>query len=221
VLKYLTTELDKVKYAEHGFFTRHGDTPVGVVTVKQVHGKVCVPVKAPFAGDRPEADAIVTSASNLMIGVITADCAPVLFADKRNKIIGAAHAGWRGAIGGVLQSTVDEMRKMGSKPEDIVAAIGPCIAFDSYEVDTAFPKAFLDQDAANERFFKPSVKEGHHMFDLPGYVGAELKKTGVSTVYDIRQDTLSNEGLYYSYRRATLRGEKNDGRQVSVIAIRP
>lgn len=255
-MKYITTDLETMKFLQHGFFTRLGGMSEGVyaglncayssndkkdhitanrakvaetlgvevdrlVTVKQVHSAKSVTITAPFKdGQTPEADGIVTATRGLAIGVLTADCAPVLFADKKAKIIGAAHAGWKGAVGGVMEATIDAMEKMGAKRENIVAAIGPCIGPLSYEVGADFKKPFLQQDAGNDVFFIPAEKPDHFIFNLPGYAAHRLTLAGIQTVYDTKQDTLPNEGVYYSYRRTCQRKEADYGRQISAIVLK-
>ena len=254
-MKYLTTDLEKLKFLKHGFFTRIGGMSEGVyeglncayssgddkesvtanrakvaetlgievdqlVTVKQVHGAKVITIDAPFKNEPPEADGIVTSARGVAIGVLTADCAPVLFADKKAKIIGAAHAGWKGAVGGVMEATIAAMEVLGAKRENIHAAIGPCIGPLSYEVGPDFKKPFLDQDAGNEAFFKAASKDGHFIFNLPGYAVHRLKKTGIAAVYDTQQDTLPNEGIYYSYRGSCQHKKTDYGRQISAIVLK-
>ncbi|HYD19125.1 MAG TPA: peptidoglycan editing factor PgeF [Patescibacteria group bacterium] len=254
-MKFLTTDLEKMKWLSHGFFTRIGGAsgglydslncafsskddgenvranrakvaevigvePENVVTLKQVHSNKVITVTQAWTRDKaPEADALVTAEKGLAISVLTADCAPVLFAAKRSRIVGAAHAGWKGALTGVMDETVKAMVALGAKAEDISAAIGPCIGPQSYEVSEGFEKPFLEQEAANEKFFRTG-KPGHLIFDLPGYVAHRLQQAGVGAVYDTRQDTLTNESAYFSYRRSCLRGEPDYGRQISAIAIR-
>jgi YfiH family protein len=191
-----------------------------LVTLYQVHSAKAVIAEETWAeGKSPEGDALVTDKPGLAIAILTADCTPVLFADRQKKIVGAAHAGWKGALSGVLESTIDQMVACGSKHEDITAAIGPCIGAKSYEVSDAFKNPFLVQDAANAQFFVPAQKPGHLIFNLPGYVAARLTKAGITEIHDTRRDTLTDENTYFSYRRTTLRGEKDYGRQASVIAI--
>lgn len=212
--------LKGIAWIEHGFFTRDG-APDDLVTLHQIHSGTAVAVKTPWAPEaQPQADALVTDQPNIKLAVKTADCVPVLFACTKKEIIGAAHAGWKGALNGVLESTVEEMEKLGARREDIVASIGPCIRAQSYEVSQGFEKPFLEQDSVNAAFFKAAAKPGHLMFDLPGYVEHRLKKMGLSGVTDTGRDTLSDEETFFSYRRSTLRGEKDYGRQMSVIAIK-
>lgn len=193
-----------------------------ILTLKQVHSAHVVTADAAFAtrDKTPEADALVTTHAGLGLAVLTADCAPVLLASKKDKIIGAAHAGWKGALHGVLDATVAEMTVQGAKPSDIAAAIGPCIGPQSYEVSDDFKTPFLSQDEKNAAFFAPSPKPGHLIFDLPGYVAARLRALGIEDIHDTRQDTLSNENVFFSYRRSCLRKEADYGRQISVIAIK-
>lgn len=217
-MRSFTTDLEKTPWVEHGFFTRLGGEPDNVLTLRQIHSATCVVAEKPWAADkRPEGDAIVTNVPGLCIGVITADCTPVLFACRQTRIVGAAHAGWRGAIGGVLENTITQMKKLGAG--DIHAAIGPCIRQKSYEVSADFKTPFIAQDTQNEKFFVAGKDDAHLMFDLAGYVAQRLKLAGLKKIYDTGIDTLESEGLFYSYRRSTLRGEKNDGRQLSIIAI--
>jgi YfiH family protein len=193
-----------------------------IMTLKQVHSaNVMIVDKAWDSRARtPEADALVTDRPGLGIAVLTADCAPVLFASKADKIIGVAHAGWKGALHGVLENTVAQMTVLGARPSDIVAAIGPCIGPQSYEVSEGFEKPFLAQDGANAAFFAASGNPGHLVFNLPGYVAARLAALGIETVLDTRQDTLPNEDVYFSYRRSCRRKEPDYGRQISVIALK-
>lgn len=188
-----------------------------LATVHQVHSADVVYALEPWPQDqRPHADAMVTDRPGLLLGILTADCAPVLLADSRAGIVGAAHAGWRGALAGVTDAVIDEMEKLGARRDRIGAAIGPCIALPSYEVDEAFRDRFLEADQANERFFITSASDGLH-FDLPAYVRHRLIDAGIDEVETIHLDTYSNPDLFYSYRRATHRGEPDYGRQVSLI----
>lgn len=189
-----------------------------LVTVYQVHSADCV-----LAGDwpdaeRPHADALVTDRPGLVLGVLTADCAPVLLADREAGVIGAAHAGWKGAIGGVTDSTLGAMEKLGARRERIVAAVGPCIARASYEVDEGFRRRFIEDEPANAAFFAPGAP-GHHQFDLESYVAARLRRAGVASVETLGEDTYAQPGRFYSYRRATHRGEAAYGRQISLIGL--
>jgi YfiH family protein len=182
--------------------------------VKQVHGDGVVTAREPWAeGAGPAADALVTAVPGLALGVITADCAPVLF--RADGVVGAAHAGWRGALAGVLEATVAAMRALGA--QEIHAVIGPCIAQASYEVGADLRAAVLARQAADARFFA-AARPGHWQFDLPGYCAARLRAAGVQ-VESLRLDTYAQEREFFSYRRKTLRGEAATGHQISVIRL--
>lgn len=190
-----------------------------LVTVYQVHSPDCVPVAEPWPEDgRPEADALVTDRPGLLLGVVTADCAPVLFADAEAGVIGAAHAGWKGAIAGVTDRTIAAMEALGARRSHIAAAIGPCIAQSSYEVDDGFRARFLADAPASARHFLAG-KPGHWQFDLEGYVAARLDSAGIGAVGRLATDTYSQEDRFFSFRRATHRGEPGYGRQISAIAL--
>jgi len=191
-----------------------------LTTCYQVHSPTCVVVEKPWTPDKaPQADAMATREPGIALGILTADCAPVLFADSKARVIGAAHAGWKGAKGGVLEATVDRMVELGAKRERIVAAIGPCIAQRSYEVGPEFPAPFLEESAENRDFFAPARKEGHFLFDLGGYVAQRLALYGVEMVQRCPNDTVAEEDRFFSYRRACLRGEKDYGRGLSAIVL--
>lgn len=187
-----------------------------LATVYQVHSSDTVIVERPWPfDDRPRADAMVTRRPGLLLGVVTADCAPVLLADAEAGVVGAAHAGWRGAHGGVLEATVAAMEALGADRARIAAAIGPAIAQASYEVDSRFRDAFADDD---ERFFAPG-RPGHWQFDLEGYAARRLRAAGIAGVEPLGLDTYADEGRFFSYRRATHRGEPTYGRQISLIGL--
>jgi polyphenol oxidase len=190
-----------------------------LATVHQVHSAEVVVADAPWPQDaRPRADALVTDRPNLLLGILTADCAPVLFADHKAVVVGAAHAGWRGALAGVTDATIEAMERLGARRERIHAAVGPCIAQPSYEVDEAFRARFLDADGENARFFVPGPADKPH-FDLEGYVVHRLIAAGVGEVEELNLDTYAGADRFFSYRRATHRGEADYGRQLSAIAI--
>lgn len=190
-----------------------------LVTLHQTHSPDALYVTEPFPDDaRPHADAMVTDRPGLLLGILTADCAPVLFADREAGVIGAAHAGWKGAFSGVIEATVAEMERRGAVRDRIAAAVGPCIARKSYEVDDAFLSRFVQADPENERFFGAS-REGHHRFDLEGFVLSRLAEAGLARVEALGQDTYSQPGTFYSYRRATHRAEPSYGRQISLISF--
>jgi YfiH family protein len=190
-----------------------------LVTLHQVHSPTVVTADAAWPDDaRPQADGIVTDKRGLALGILTADCAPVLFADVEAGVIGAAHAGWKGAFTGVLANTVSAMEALGADRKRIAAAIGPCIARKSYEVDAAFQRRFVEADPENDSFFTPG-REGHHQFDLEGFVARRLAETGIATIEMLGQDTYSQPARYFSYRRTTHAGEPDYGRQISLIAL--
>lgn len=188
----------------------------------QVHSPDVVAVDAPWddaAEGRPVADAVVTATPGIVLGIVTADCAPILFADPQAGVVGAAHAGWRGAVDGVLENTIAAMERLGARREAIAAVIGPTIAQPSYEVDAAFRDHFEDAAA---RFFAPAPeREGiaRWHFDLPGFIAARLHDAQIRKIADIGRDTFSHVTRYHSYRRATQAGEANYGRQISMIAL--
>lgn len=187
----------------------------------QVHGTEVLTLTAPLPlENRPKADGAVTNVPGLAIGILTADCAPVLFADQRRKVVGACHAGWRGALGGITDQTVRAMEAIGANRADIVAAIGPTIGQSSYEVGTEFLAAFIAADAGNSQFFAPGKRPEKHQFDLPGYLHARLTALGLAVVEDLAADTAPEASPFFSFRRTTLGGGGDYGRQISAIAIR-
>ncbi len=190
-----------------------------LVSLYQVHGDETVSVTVPFAADaRPRADGMVTDRPGLLLGILTADCAPVLLADRAAGVVGAAHAGWKGALAGITDSTIAAMERLGARRDRIAAAVGPCIARSSYEVDDAFARRFAATDPANERFFAPA-RQGHHQFDLEAYVAHRLAAAGVLHVEAMGLDTYADEARFFSYRRATHRGEPDYGRQIALIGL--
>jgi YfiH family protein len=192
-----------------------------LATVHQVHSAEAIYAERPWPRDeRPRVDAMVTDRPNLLLGILTADCAPVLFADTQRGVIGAAHAGWRGALAGVTDSTVVAMERLGARRDRIQAAVGPCIAQPSYEVDQGFRLRFMEADPGNHRFFIEGPTGKPH-FDLEGYVVHRLIAAGVGEVEALNLDTYGDADRFYSYRRATHRDEADYGRQLSAIALRP
>ena len=190
-----------------------------LATVYQVHSGDAVFVDAPWPHEeRPRADAMATDRPGVLLGILTADCAPVLLADREASVVGAAHAGWRGAFGGVTDAVIAEMEKLGARRERIAAAVGPCIAQPSYEVDDDFGRRFLAADPANERFFSRTDGAQPH-FDLEGYVAARLQAAGIGAVEPLGLDTYADPDRFYSYRRATHRGEPDYGRQIALIGL--
>jgi YfiH family protein len=200
---------------------RHlGACPDRLASPHQVHGTEAVVVReAWLPGKGPKADAVVTDTPGIAIGVGAADCGPVLFADANTRIVGAAHAGWRGAFTGVLESTINAMEKLGASRKNVVAMLGPTISSSVYEVGPEFVARFIEADAANDRFFKPGTRAGHAMFDLPAYIVARLQAAGVAHAGWVGSCTYSDEQRFFSYRRATHRGEPNYGRQISLIGL--
>ena len=191
-----------------------------LVGVYQVHGREVATVTTSWPdADRPHADALVTDRPGLLLGILTADCAPVLLADAAAGVVGAAHAGWKGALAGITDATLAAMEALGARRDRIAAAIGPCIARASYEVDAAFLRRFAEADPANDRFFTDG-QPGHHRFDLEAYVALRLAAAGVARVEALGLDTYADDDRFYSFRRATHRAEPAYGRQISVIGMR-
>ena len=198
--------------------TQMGVTPENFLTLHQIHSPDTVVATGPWNGSRPKADALVTRTEGLSIGVTTADCGPILFVDPSARVIGAAHAGWKGALTGILESTIDAMAKLGAERGGIVAAIGPMIRQHSYEVGAEFVERFLDADAEYARFFLPGERAGHAMFDLAGFIRLRLENAGVLMIDDLGVDTYSDERCF-SYRRSVHRGEPDYGRHAHAIAL--
>lgn len=211
-----------------GFFVRETESEVAAIVgaqklqiLKQTHSKDVHFIKTPIKNIL-EGDALVTKTAGLALAVYTADCAPVLLSghtQEEKPIIGAAHAGWRGAVGGVLEEVVDVMLKNGAELNSLKAEIGPCITQPSYEVSCGFENPFIKEDEMAEKFFKESSQQGKLHFDLPGYVAYRLARVGLKSVKIDGRDTFSSKE-FYSFRRATLKKEKNDGRQLSTIMIK-
>jgi len=172
-----------------------------------------------FKNSIPEGDAVVTNMQNILIGITTADCVPILFADQNKKIIAATHAGWQGALGEVLKNTIQAMEKLGSNRDNIIAIIGPCIRQQSYEVAVSFKNNFLEQDQHNTKFFINSTKPNHYMFDLAGYVRKKLENSNILNINDVNLDTYTEADLFFSYRRACHKTNGICGRQFSGIMI--
>lgn len=214
------SEDDPAATAENRRRAAHAVLPgATLVCAYQVHSPDVVVVDSAWnEADRPRADALVTRQAGLLLGILTADCAPVLFHDPHAGVIGAAHAGWRGAIDGVTDRTVEAMEALGADRAAIAAVVGPCIAQKSYEVDAAFEARFVAQAAENERFFRAG-KAGHAWFDLPGYVAHRLHAFGVGVVGMLDADTYAQPDRFYSFRRATHAGEPGYGREISLIGL--
>lgn len=196
-----------------------------LVTAHQVHSARVVAVDRPWQGQPPEVDGMVTSTPGLALGVLAADCAPVLLADPGARVIGACHAGWRGAFDGILEATLAAMIEAGARRDAIRSAIGPCIRQGSYEVGPEFRERFLvPKDRSRfdaEALFRPAGRPGHWMFDLPGFVRQRLVSDGASEVEDLDQDTYPQPDHYFSYRRATHHEEPDYGRNLSAIMLEP
>lgn len=201
---------------------RVGVAPDALLSVHQIHSPDVVVVEEPWAPDaRPKADAMATDRPGIALAILTADCGPVLFADAEAGVIGAAHAGWRGALAGVLEATVAAMERLGARRDRIAAVLGPTISQPAYEVGAELRDAVVAEDRTAERFFAAGAREGKFQFDLPGYIGARLARAGVGAAHDLARCTYRQEDLFYSYRRATHRGEPDYGRLVSAIALTP
>jgi hypothetical protein len=191
-----------------------------LLTCYQIHSNVAVTANVPFAG-RPEADGVVTHTTGLACGALSADCAPILLADGEARVVASAHAGWKGALGGIAAATVDAMVTAGARRERIVAAIGPCIGQASYEVGEEFMDRFSLEAPGSERFFAAGKAPGKHQFDLPGFVLQRLAEAGVEQAEWTRFDTCADENLFFSNRRGFLRGESDYGRLLSAIVLEP
>jgi polyphenol oxidase len=200
--------------------TALGVAPHRLVTAYQIHSPQVVVAETPWAADaRPRADAIVTRMRALAIGITTADCGPVLLADPDAKVIGAAHAGWRGALAGVAEAAVEAMERLGAERRHIRAALGPMIRQSNYEVGPDLIARFAAEDHASHRFFAPAGREGHALFDLAGYISARLTRAGIRHIEDVGLCTYADAERFYSYRRTTHRAEPDYGRHVNAIAL--
>lgn len=194
---------------------------VRLISLSQIHSPnvYVLPAWGTEDGQRPQGDAMVTATPGLGLGILTADCAPVLLADAQVGVIGAAHAGWKGAAGGVLEATLEAMEKLGALRGRISAAIGPCISQENYEVGFDFRDRFLEQGLRQRRFFVPSGREGHYRFDLPAYVAHRLTQAGTGSVETLAVCTYPPENGFFSFRRTTHAGEPDYGRQISAIVL--
>ena len=191
-----------------------------LVTAYQIHSATAVIAERPWTrAEAPRADAIVGKTPGLAIGVTVADCGPVLLADDKARVIGAVHAGWKGALGGVIEAAVAAMERLGAKRTRIAAAIGPLIRQPNYEVGTELVESFRKADPANGRYFLPAARAGHALFDLPGFLAARLKAAGIEAVDDLGLDTYADEARFFSYRRSIHRRESDYGRLVGAIAL--
>jgi YfiH family protein len=196
-------------------------TPDRFIGCYQIHSpEVVIAERAWTHADRPKADAIVTNVPDLAIGVSTADCGPLLFADEKARVIGAAHAGWRGAITGVIEATVAAMEKLGAERSRITAALGPLIRQQNYEVSQNFVDEFLRDDEGHARFFSPAGRAGHAMFDLPAFVEQRIRQSGIGAFEDLRLCTYADPERFYSYRRSVHRAEPDYGRHINAIVLK-
>lgn len=185
----------------------------------QIHSAVARVAEAGWKGERPEGDAVVAAVRGPIASVLTADCAPLLFADAEAGVVGAAHAGWKGALGGIIHSTVAAMEALGARPERMVAVVGPCIAQASYEVGADYQERFAHHDPGSERFFAPGATGDKRLFDLPGFVLWRLEQSGVGDAAWTGDDTRADATRFYSNRRAFLAGEPDFGRLISTISL--
>lgn len=190
-----------------------------LISAYQVHGTDVAVVTGPLI-ERPKVDGLVSATPGVSLGILTADCGPVLFADEAAKVVGVCHAGWKGALAGITDATVIAMERLGARRENIVAVLGPTISQANYEVGPEFPAAFLGLDSKASRYFKPSLKLRHHMFDLPRFLVDRLRQFGVGKVADLGLCTYAEEERFFSYRRATHRSEKDYGRLISTIGLK-
>jgi YfiH family protein len=191
-----------------------------LITAYQIHSPHVVTAEAPWTTEaRPRADAIVTRARGLAVGVTTADCGPILFADPRAGVVGAAHAGWRGALAGIIEATVEAMERLGARREHIRAVLGPMIRQDNYEVGPDLIARFRAEDSASAPFFRPAARPDHALFDLPGYITARLERADLHEVEDLGLCTYADPDRFFSFRRSTHRAEADYGRHVNAIAL--
>lgn len=197
-----------------------GVEPDRLLTAFQIHSPTVAVADAPWPlNARPRADAIVTGTPGLAIGVSTADCGPILLADPEARVIGVAHAGWRGALGGVAEAAIAAMEKLGADRARIRAALGPMIRQNNYEVGPDLIGRFAAEDDASARFFKPAARDGHALFDLPGYIGARLSRAGIEQIEDVGLCTYADASRFFSFRRTTHRGEADYGRHLNAIVL--
>ena len=189
-------------------------------TLYQIHSADVVAARVPWSRDSmPKADAMVSNVPNMMLGILTADCGPVLFADEKAGVVGAAHAGWKGAVGGVLANTISAMESMGAKREQITAVLGPCIAQESYEVGPEFYETFMQSDGSFHEHFESTAK-GKYLFDLAGFIVRRLTESGLQQIESLGMNTYALEDEFFSYRRTTHKGEADYGRHISVIMLK-
>ena len=213
---------DRVRINRARAMDRLGVAGEALATAYQVHsGRIAVIEKPWTADERPQVDGLATRTKGVALGILTADCVPVLFADAAAGVIGAAHAGWRGARGGILEATVAAMVDLGARAQNIAAGVGPCIRQESYEVGPEFHAEFTADDPATHRLFRPSPRQGHFLFDLPGYVARRLSGLSIKAFEQLPFDTCADEERFFSYRRTTLGGGGDYGRGLSAIVLEP
>ena len=211
---------DKVAENRARMASALGVKPERLLTAYQIHSPTVVVAEEPWTREsRPRADAVVTRVPSLAVGVSTADCGPLLFADEKARVIGAAHAGWRGALTGVIEATIAAMEALGADRARIAAALGPTIRQPNYEVGPEFVARFKEADRANARFFSPSGKAGHAMFDLAGYIATRIERAGIAQFEDLALCNYAEPERFFSFRRTTHRGEADYGRHVNAIAL--
>ena len=202
----------------HDLVIRNIADNANINTLYQIHSTKVITITGNET-EKSEADAHVTNVAGQILGIVTADCTPVLFADNEAKVIGAAHAGWKGAIGGILENTIQAMENLGASRQNITAAIGPTIAQESYEVGAEFYERFVKKDNINVKFFIPSIRKNHYMFNLTGFVEDDLAKCNIAHISNVKRDTCAEENNFFSYRRSCLKGEVDYGRNISVICL--
>jgi YfiH family protein len=213
-------DLERVRENRRRVLQMAGIPATTLLTAHQVHSPDVLVVEEEWHdGPRPKVDALVTKRANVAIAASSADCVPILFADPEARVVGAAHAGWRGALTGVLQATVEQMCALGAKPDRIRAGVGPCIGPASYEVGPEFPAPFLAQNPGHARFFRPAQRVGHYMFDLESYVADQLAALKLAEIEVAHRDTCAEAETFFSYRRSVLRKEPDYGRHIHAIAL--
>lgn len=206
---------NRVRMADH-----MGVPPENFLSLYQVHSADALMVDRPWSREgRPKADAMVTGTPGIALGIGTADCGPVLFADPAAGVVGAAHSGWKGAIGGVLEATIAQMEALGARRGRMIAALGPMLSQANYEVGPEFHASFLAERKENAQFFRPGPKSGHPHFNLPGYIVSRLERAGIMAVEDCGLCTYADAGRFYSYRRKTHLKEADYGRLVAAIVL--
>ena len=211
---------ESVRQNRHFVAEEMGVADESLVTPYQIHSaEAVIASKAWGREDAPKADAVITNLPGLAVGVLTADCGPILFAEPEARVVAAAHAGWKGAFGGVIENTLSKMEALGANRKDVSVAIGPTISQDSYEIGDEFYENFVSSSPENARFFK-QYGSGKYHFDLPGYISERLRLAGVSNIENMELCTLKSESLFYSYRRSTLNREPDYGRQISAIRLK-